>query len=66
MRSREIGKWYSDDKRLSNAINLAIEGLFCDGGHHKQWYLEEVLRALGVDLAVVLMDEGDWEDGKAP
>lgn len=35
------------------AIGLLQQGLFIDGGHHKQWFLEEALKALGVDLAVM-------------
>ena len=28
------------------ALALAITGLYCDGGHHKQWFLEKVIEAL--------------------
>ena len=49
---------------------LAIDGLCTDGGHHKQWYLEEILKALGHNLEVVrrgVNEEGyDWEEGIAP
>lgn len=54
---------------------LCIDGLLTDGAHHKQWYLEEILKVLGVDL-VKLREElqtpdekgdyYDWEDGIAP
>ena len=31
-----------DEQAVSQARELAIEGLQTDGGHHKQWYLEEI------------------------
>lgn len=49
---------------------LCINGLITDGGHHKQWYLEQILVAIGYNVADVKSDvqmEGyDWEDGIAP
>ena len=49
---------------------LAVSGLLTDGGHHKQWFLEEILKALDYDLATIrqnLAIQGyDWEDGIAP
>jgi len=29
---------------------LCINGLLTDGSHHKQWYLEEILKVLGYKL----------------
>lgn len=53
-----------------NVKELAIKGLLTDESHHKQWYLEEILKVLGFDLAVIrkeLQADGyDWEDGIAP
>lgn len=51
------------------AMSLAINGLLTDGSHHKQWFLERILEALGYDLAQIrdeLLPEYDWEDGIAP
>ncbi len=52
------------------AKKLAISGLPTDGGHHKQWYLEEILKALGCDLDCVRIelqqDDYDWEPGIPP
>ena len=45
--------------------DLCIEALQTDGAHHKQWYLEEILRALGWNVEQV-RDEEDWEEGIAP
>ena len=54
--------------------NLCIEGLRTDGGHHKQWYLEEILMELGYTLKEIrkeLFEEDDcnynnWEEGISP
>jgi hypothetical protein len=50
---------------------LCEEGLFTDGDHHKQWFLEQILVALGHDLGEVRaaareVGYGDWEPGVAP
>jgi len=52
------------------AIALAISGLFEDGEWHKQWYLEEILKALGKDLMELRkelnVEWNDWDKGIAP
>lgn len=53
------------------AIQYAVSGLLVDGAHHKQWCLERVLEALGVDLAELRdtlegMGYGWSEEGIAP
>ena len=49
---------------------LCIEGLLTDGAHHKQWYLEEILKRLGFNLNQIRKElrkeDYDWEDGLAP
>ena len=42
--------------------DLIIGGLCTDGEHHKQWYLEQIAKALGIDLTEPL----DYEKGIAP
>lgn len=42
--------------------DLIIGGLCTDGGHHKQWYLEQIAKALGIELIEPL----DYEKGVAP
>lgn len=32
--------------RLEEIKKLVIEGVQTDGAHHKQWYLEEILRLI--------------------
>lgn len=52
-----------------------ISGLITDGGHHKQWFLEEVIKMLGYNLDKIKKEEStpnkngdwyEWEDGIAP
>lgn len=49
---------------------LCVEGLLTDGNHHKQWYLEEILKKSGYDLKILkerLNDKGySWEAGIPP
>lgn len=55
--------------------NLCLDGLFTDGGHHKQWYLERILIKLGYSLNEIkyqIESEHDndsyidWDEGIAP
>jgi len=55
----------------NRAAAMAVEGLLTDGAHHKQWALEQVLKALGFDLirikGLIAEDQdGIWEKGIAP
>jgi hypothetical protein len=55
---------------ITKIKDLSIDGLLTDGAHHKQWYLEQILTLLGVDLD--RLDEeleslgGEREPGIAP
>lgn len=46
--------------------DLAIEALYTDGAHHKQWYLECILRYLHVGLDEIRAQTGDWQEGIVP
>ena len=54
---------------VDKAIDLAKQGLYCDGAWHKQYILEQILVALGVDVEDLykraLEDPvyGEWERG---
>ena len=53
------------------AIQFLVYSLMEDEGHHKQWYTEQALIALGVDLAdphvwLERAGYGEWEPGIAP
>lgn len=37
-------------EQMQEAREIAKEGLYCDGAHHKQWYLEQIIEALGEEL----------------
>ncbi len=43
-------------------IELVKEGLATDGAHHKQWYLEQIGKEIGMDDT----DFSDFEEGVAP
>ena len=43
-------------------ISLCHTALMIDGGHHKQWYLEEILKKV-VDNFTELKEQYEWEDG---
>ncbi len=46
---------------------LICDALLTDGGHHKQWYLEQLLiKLVGEDKANDLVKMSDWEKGIAP
>ncbi len=59
-----------DEATREKVKNLIINGLEVDGDHHKQWYLEQILVALGYDLLKVKQEENkddyDWEPGIPP
>lgn len=37
---------------------LIADALCCDGGHHKQWYLEEIAEYVNIDLSDICYDQG--------
>lgn len=57
---------------IERAKKLALDGLYVDGSHHKQWYLEQIAVVLGVDIEAeykkALDDEvyGAWKRGIEP
>ena len=52
------------------AVRLAAYGHCWDGVHHKDWFFERIIEALGVDLDKVAQWHEDvgygWSDGIAP
>ena len=52
---------YGIEDKLKTVRHLVIRGLETDGGHHKQWYLEQIAHELSVDLDLL-----DYEEGIAP
>jgi len=49
---------FTDEYTMEDLIN---EGLSIDGSHHKQWYLEQIAKKLGIKI-----DESEYEKGIAP
>ncbi len=61
----EVGELVKQPLSTEKVLALAICGLHFDGAHHKQWFLERIIDALGSDSAEAY-EYGDWEDGVAP
>jgi len=51
------------EKKIEEIRKLALEGLDCDGSHHKQWYLEEILKIV---IPGIILEELDCDRGRAP
>ena len=62
----ELDDLVAQPPSIVKAIALAICGLYFDEGHHKQWFLEAIIEALGSDLEVVRAEYANWEKGVAP
>ena len=50
---------------MNKIVALALEGLQTDGGHHKQWFLEQILETLHYDVPA-MQEEFGLEKGIAP
>lgn len=51
-------------EQKNEVIKALLQGLNTDGGHHKQFYLEQALRLLcGDDYVEQLKAELEWEEG---
>lgn len=53
----------ANNKRV---IELLIDGLQTDGSHHKQWYLNEVLKLINADIAKDVKEHWTHDRGIAP
>ena len=66
----ERGYEKGDKEGKMNLKDFILDGLCTDGGHHKQWYLEQILIKLGFDLETLRKEfqkEGyDWDESIAP
>ena len=47
-------------------IELLKDGLQTDGAHHKQWYLNEVLKLINADIARDVEEHWTHDGGIAP
>lgn len=57
-----------DKERIRRALEVIAACGGTDGGHHKQWVLDQVVRALTADEYQVWVAafEGTWDVGIAP
>lgn len=68
---RKIPANWLEGLELAEKIReLVKEALYTDGAHHKQWYLEEIGKLVGINLDELRVDMaeeyGEWEPGKPP
>ena len=68
----------TDNERIQSAVALIEEYGGIDGGHHKQWLLDQVMRALLQEQYAAWREEYDnyldedgntyseWDEGVAP
>lgn len=51
----------------NSMVDTIVEALTTDGGHHKQWYLEEILKTIvGNEEFSKLKKHLEWEGGIPP
>ena len=53
----------------NTVLDLILDALHTDGGHHKQWYLEVIAKLLIGEItleAIRASELGDWTPGIAP
>ena len=51
-----VGERMTDEEQTIK--DLIMDALSIDGEHHKQWYLEEIARRLGLDIPNFAYEEG--------
>lgn len=60
--ANELHEWFEAnagvEPDLEEVRTIVLDGLKCDGDHHKQWYLEQVAGALGMEINYDEIDEG--------
>ena len=62
-----------EQKRIHEAVELAVRYGQIDGGHHKMWVIDQMIRTLlgkaGYDSLIATYTLGDeyyWDEGIAP
>lgn len=59
-------KALNTEDKLKAVQNLIVDASFTDGSHHKNWYLDQMLRIItGDDYAVFVSRFEDWDTGIA-
>jgi hypothetical protein len=59
------------EDKVQSMEELIVEGLLVDGVHHKQWYIERIAEAVGMDLYRLRAKQEavcgySWDPGIAP
>ena len=64
------------NKRIKNAIEIAVKYGGIDGSHHKTWVIDQMVRALAGDEYQAIVDAAkagedgpetyEWDEGIAP
>lgn len=67
-RAQRIAKFRVDLNQLDDVVVSLVLGLTTDGAHHKQYFLDQALRALCTTEWVRKAQEelGEWDRGIAP
>lgn len=55
--------------RIASALDIIEDNGLVEGAHHKQWVVDQVLRALtgdAYDSFVATCIKGEWDEGVAP
>jgi hypothetical protein len=57
-------KVFTPERRIQHAIEIAVEFGGIDGGHHKTWVIDQMVRALaGGDYKRIVTEAKAGEDG---
>jgi hypothetical protein len=57
----------NESKMICDIIDIIVENGMIPGAHHKQWVIDQVLRAvLGAEYADWLAENDHWDQGVAP
>jgi len=60
------GSWQAARERDKRIIEVLKDGLQTDGAHHKQWYLNEVMKLINADIAKDVETHWTHDGGIAP
>lgn len=53
----------ADEQKIKKALDLITQYGGVDGGHHKQWLLNEIVQTLSSNYDLWIKDYEDGEDG---
>jgi len=56
------------EERKEKAIDIALDYGICDGGHHKQWVIDQMIKALCTEeeYKEIVDNYPEWDHGIAP